>query len=196
MPTEQTDTGLKLSAAVTKLGESIEELDETVQSYGETLESYREDQASRNEVENAVEELVEDFEDVFEDQNWVGEVIGEFTDTEVQNSYQKFVAYQGLVRAADELEEPDKSQVNGPYRNPDNRSVKQEKENILSTWNNFLEIYEEAVELENTVEEISLEEGQKEQGLDPYTFDTSFTVLEQEYQRVSDLNQCVNASYR
>lgn len=196
MSTEQTDKGLKLGAAVTKLEESIQDLDQAVESYGETLESYRDDQASREEVETAVDDLVQGFEDVFDDQNWVGEVTGDITDTEVENSYQKFIAYQGLVRAADELEEPERSQVNGPYTFSNRGSVKEQKEDILGTWSDFSELYEEAVELENTVEEISLEEGQEEQGLDPYAFETPFRVLEQDYQRVSDLNQCVNASYR
>lgn len=193
---EQTDTGLKLSAAVTKIDESIEELDETVQSYGQTLESYREDEASRQQVETAVDMVVDGFESVFSDQNWLGEVTAAITDSEPENSYQKFVAYQGLVRAADELEEPDNSQVNGPYPGSETGLVRHDKENILDAWQDFSRTYKEAIKLENLAREISMEEGQKEKGLDPYAFDTPFTVLENEYSRVSDLNQCVNAGYR
>ena len=194
---EQTEKGLQLNTAVTKLDESIQELDETVQSYGQVLESYRQDEASRQRLETAVDDVVTDFETVFNDQNWVGEITAEITDAEPENSYQKFIAYQGLVRATDQLEEPDNSQLNRPSIHQNRGNVRDQREEILETWETFFETYEQAIDLENLAREVSLEEGRESEGLDPYAIDTPFSVLEEEdYERVSDLNECVNASYR
>ncbi|MFB6115086.1 MAG: hypothetical protein ABEK04_02250 [Candidatus Nanohalobium sp.] len=196
MPAEELDSGLKIGAGVNKLDEDIGELETTVQQYGKALQEYLEEDAPRQKLEETADQMTEDFQVVFSDQNWLGETTAELTDTEVQNSYQKFIAYRGLVRAADELEENENSSAGRPYREEGFGSLRSERTEVLDTWNWFLDIYSNAVDLESRSRRISAEEAREEEGLEPYAFDTPFMLLEEDYDRVSDLNQCVNSSYR
>jgi len=74
--------------------------------------------------------------------------------------------------------------------------VQREQDEILETWKRFQDIYGEAVDLEDAARELSVERGKEQEGLDPYAFETPFQVLEERYDRIADLNECVNGSYR
>ncbi len=193
---EQFETGVHIQAATGKHGEEVEQLDQTVSEYGETLESYREDEASTQEVEEAVDEVVDCFQGLFEAQNWLGEITAEITGQELQEDYQKFTAYRGLVCAADQIEQEQENSVTGPRIPTGTGVLKEESETLIDAWRGMLQAYEEAVRYEDTVQQISLEEGREQEGLDPYAFETPFQALEAEYERVGDLNQCVNTGYR
>lgn len=196
MSAEQFDRGVQIEAALEKHGEDVEKLDDKVSEYGQTLESYRLEQASLEDVEEAVEEVVQIFHGLFDSQNWLGEVTGEITGKKVDSDYKKFTAYRGLVCAADQIDKEQDNPVAGPSISKGTEALSEESETLIETWQEMLDVYEEAVEHEDTAQQISLEIGREQEGLDPYAFETPFQALEGAYDRVSELNQCVNLDYR
>lgn len=195
MSAEQFEKGVKIEAAAERLDQKIQELDETVTEYEEILEQYQNNQASRQEIKESIDDAVDQFHAVFDAQNWLGELTAEMTEKEVENSYGKFAAYRGLVCAADEIQDADETQVSRPRLRTGNGALRDESEGLVESWDLMTQVYEEAVNLENLAQEISLEEGREEEGLNPYAFDTPFSILQDQYQRVADLNRCVNSSY-
>jgi hypothetical protein len=193
---KQFETGIQIQAAAEKHGEKVEQLDQTVSEYGEAIERFREDQASTQDVEEAIDEMLNCFHGLFETQNWLGEITGQITNQEVQEEYEKFTAYRGLVCAADQIERDQENSVAGPRIPTGTGVLRKESEALIDAWGDMLQAYEAAVRYEDDVQQISLEEGREQEGLDPYAFETPFQALENEYQRIQDLNQCVNTGYR
>lgn len=196
MSAEQFETGVQIEAAVEKLEEETEELDQTVSEYGQAIESYRDDQASMEDVEQAIEEVVQSFQGLFQAQNWLGEITGDITEKELDKGYEKFSAYRGLVCAADEIDRDQENSVTGPRIPTGTGVLREESEGLIQSWQQMLDVYEDAVRYEDTAQQISLEEGRKKEGLDPYAFETPFQKLEGGFERISDLDQCVNTGYR
>lgn len=196
MAAEEFEKTVQLGAGVSKLDESLEELDETVQEYGQVAEGYSNGDLDREKVDETVQEVVDSFEKVFKDQNWIGKSTGGIIDKDIDGEYEKFIGYQGLVRAAGQVQK-ENDQTSSVHR-PQIQSgpVREEAEEIIDTWDSFLETYSDAVEAESSLREISSDEGSQVEGLDPYAFETAFMSLEDEYDRVSDLNEFVEASYR
>jgi len=193
MAPAEKDIQVKMGAGLEKLGQEIESLDSAVEAYDETLSEYRDGEVSLEEVEASAQEVVQEFSGVFSAQDWLGETTGDIAGPEPSNSYDKFTAYRGLVFAAHHTEEDvNEITVTGNRKGP----VQRDQDEILETWERFQEVHEEAVNLEDAARELSLERGKQQEGLDPYAFETPFQALEDQYNRIGDLNECVNASYR
>lgn len=182
-----------MGAGLDKLKKEIEALDSTVDRYEEALHEYRDSDIPVEEVEETVDAVVDEFSNVFSSMDWLGETTGSIAGADPEESYEKFTAYRGLVFAAHHTEENvNEIRVTRSREGP----VQDEQDEITDTWNEFREVYGKAVDIEGTAREISLEAGREQEGLDPYAFETSFHVLEDQYERISDLNQVVNSSYR
>lgn len=196
MAAEEFEKTVQVSAGVSKLDESLQELDDVVEQYGRTAEQYDQGDLDREDVRETVDQVAETFEAVFEDQDWLGESTADIIGKDIEGQYEKFIGYQGLVRAADQVqtEEEDKLSARRPQIN--DSPVREEADELIDTWNRFLDTYSDAVEAEAVLREVSAEEGAQEEGLDPYAFETAFMALEDEYDRISDLQEFVDSSYR
>lgn len=196
MAAEEFEKTVQVSAGVSKLDESLQELDDVVEQYGRTAEQYNQGDLDREDVRETVDQVAETFEAVFEDQDWLGESTADIIGKDIEGQYEKFIGYQGLVRAADQVqkEEEDKLSARRPQIN--DSPVREEADELIDTWNRFLDTYSNAVEAEAVLRGVSAEEGAQEEGLDPYAFETAFMALEDEYDRISDLQEFIDSSYR
>lgn len=196
MAAEEFEKAVQLGAGVSKLDESLQELDEAVEEYGQVTEGYSQGDLEREQVQETVDNVIQGFEEVFSDQNWLGESTAGIIGKNVEGQYEKFIGYQGLVRAADQVQNEGESSTSMHRPQLNDSPVREEAEEIIETWNSFLETYSSAVDTESTLREVSVEEGSEEEGLEPYAFETAFMSLEDEYDRVSDLNEFVEGNYR
>jgi len=189
------EIGIQLGSGVNKLAANIEALDSTVENYLEVLEEYIDDNMPREELESSIDQVINDFTDVFSSQEWLGETTGDIVERQIEDSYEKFTAYRGLVHAAHQISKEDAPE-NITLRGSGSKSpVENEYEIILKTWKEFKEIYEDVAEIEGIAKNVSLQEGTEEKGLEPYAFDAPLSVLETDYSRITDLNACINSSY-
>jgi hypothetical protein len=187
------DISVQMGAGLDKLEKEIEALDSTVERYEKALHEYQDSDIPVEELETNVEAVVDDFCNVFNSMDWLGETTGSIVGGEPEESYEKFPAYRGLVFAAHHTgENVNEISVTCSMDGP----VQREQEEIVDTWNEFKDVYGKALEVEDTARDISVEEGREQEGLDPYAFETPFQVLEEKYDRISDLKECVNGSYR
>ena len=196
MAAEGTGKKVKIEAGVDKLDETVQELEHVVEDYQGIAEDYQTEDIETSEINDTVQSTVTAFEAVFEDQEWLGQSTAEMIDKELSNGYEKFITYQGLVRAAGRIHGKDQDRSDMERPRLDQSNVRDKADEIIETWNNFLEVYSTAIEAESRLRDISLEKGAEEKGIDPYAFDTAFMELQTEYKRVSDLNEFVENSYR
>lgn len=195
MAAEEFEKTVQLGAGVSKLDESLQELDEVVERYGQVADKYDQGDLEGEKLQETVEQVVQGFEQVFSDQNWIGKSTANIIEKDIDGEYEKFIGYQGLVRAADQIHREKDEDVSMQRPKLQDSPVSEEAEDILDTWNRFLETYSSAINSESVLRQISAEEGAEEEGLDPYAFETAFMNLEEEYDRVSDLNEFVQESY-
>ena len=187
------DISVQMGAGLDKLEKEIEALDSTVERYEKALHEYQDSDIPVEELETNVDAVVDEFSNVFNSMDWLGETTGTIAGADPEESYEKFTAYRGLVFAAHHTgENVNEISVTCSRDGP----VQREQDEIVDTWNEFKDVYGKALEVEDTARDISVEKGREQEGLDPYAFETPFQVLEDQYDRISDLNECVNGSYR